>query len=306
LHVPAPGFSPTLTSDVIGDDPIYGGYTWNLTDCTYNITRDQRTPFDQQMYYKACGAVSNQTSGEVISPIQSARLSTKLTTNITYGKVEVRAKIPRGDWIWPAIWMLPVENTYGPWPLSGEIDIMEARGNGPRYFSGYNKVQGSLHWGPFETLDRYWMTFGLWRLRHSTFADDFHTYTLEWTPKFLRIYVDSRLYYMLDLRFKVPFFQRGNFPPVVMNDTDYIALQNPWVNGGVSAPFDQKFYLLLSVAVGGTNGWFPDGEGEKPWLDWSQVAMRDFAKSRDKWYPTWGDTESRAMIVESVKMWQLC
>jgi beta-glucanase (GH16 family) len=60
----------------------------------------------------------------------SARISTKNHYSITYGRVEVRAKLPRGDWLWPAIWMLPNSGT---WPMSGEIDIMEARGNGPEY-----------------------------------------------------------------------------------------------------------------------------------------------------------------------------
>ena len=53
----------------------------------------------------------------------SARISTQKSYSIKYGRVEVVAKIPQGDWLWPAIWMLPVNNTYGPWPLSGEIDV---------------------------------------------------------------------------------------------------------------------------------------------------------------------------------------
>lgn len=63
----------------------------------------------------------------------SARLTTKNSHHITYGKVEIRAKLPQGDWLWPALWMLPVDDAYGPWPLSGEIDIMESRGNGVDY-----------------------------------------------------------------------------------------------------------------------------------------------------------------------------
>ena len=81
----------------------------------------------------ACGAVSNATSGSVINPVQSARLTTRLSHHITYGKVEIVAKLPRGDWLWPALWMLPVDDAYGPWPNSGEIDIMESRGNSPDY-----------------------------------------------------------------------------------------------------------------------------------------------------------------------------
>jgi hypothetical protein len=84
-------------------------------------------------------------------------------------------------------------------------------------------------------------------------------------------------------------------------------LNNPWANGTKSAPFDIPFYLILNVAVGGTNGWFPDGVGNKPWLDGSATAMLDFIKSKDQWLKTWAEKEEdRAMVVDSVKMWQLC
>ena len=83
------------------------------------------------------------------------------------------------------------------------------------------------------------------------------------------MYVDTRLHRTVDLRFNLPFFERGNFPQVITNGTEQIVLQNPWVNRPNSAPFDQSFYLILNVAVGGTNGWFPDGVGNKPWLDGS-------------------------------------
>jgi len=78
------------------------------------------------------------------------------------------------------------------------------------------------------------------------------------------------------------------------------------VNGTKAAPFDQSFYLIMNVAVGGTNGWFPDGP-EKPWLDGSGTAPLDFLRAKDQWYPTWPqDIAKRAMVVDSVKMWEKC
>jgi hypothetical protein len=93
---------------------------------------------------------------------------------------------------------------------------------------------------------------------------------------------------MVDLRFNVPMFARGDFPPTIQNNSQTIALQNPWINRGNSAPFDQRaytlllftqpiltftslaaFFLIMNVAVGGTNGWFPDNSGDKPWVDGS-------------------------------------
>ena len=104
---------PTLTSDEIGNSLIFNGYTYNVTGCTsINVTE--------------CGAVSNSTLQTVINPVKSARISTVNSTSLKYGRVEVVARIPEGDWLWPAIWMLPKDNVYGAWPMSGEIDVRHA------------------------------------------------------------------------------------------------------------------------------------------------------------------------------------
>lgn len=113
-------------------------------------------------------------------------------------------------------------------------------------------------------------TYGWWPLRRSTFSDDFHVFSLEWDEQFLRIFVDTRLHDSFQMKFDEPFFQRGKFPPTVAANDTFIVTPDPWVNGTKNvAPFDQPFYLIMNVAVGGTNGWFPDGVGNKPWLDGS-------------------------------------
>lgn len=81
--------------------------------CTYNTFSD-------------CVATTNTTNGTIVNPVKSARLNTKLGASIKYGKIEVVAQMPIGDWMWPAIWLLPVNSTYGIWPKSGEIDIAES------------------------------------------------------------------------------------------------------------------------------------------------------------------------------------
>jgi beta-glucanase (GH16 family) len=123
-------------------------------------------------------------------------------------------------------------------------------------------------------------TYGWWTERRTSYDQDFHTYVLEWTAEWMRVYVDTRLHHMLDLRFNEPFFKRGNFPAVVTNGTDQIVLKNPWETNATvvnAAPFDQNFYLVMNVAVGGTNGWFPDNAGDKPWLDGSLSEFHAFA-----------------------------
>jgi len=238
-----------------------------------------------------------------------------------YGRVEIRAKMPTGDWIWPALWMLPVNNTYGPWPASGEIDIVEARGNSIEYTDhGSNFVQGALNWGPTPALNSVQKSLSWWSNKRVPFSADFHTYALEWTSSFIRIYVDTRLTPLLEYKFKKPFFETGDYPATVINETTGAVqnLQDPWTDpatgqpkesakGSYAAPFDQEFYLIMNVAVGGTNGFFPDGQGNKPWFNGDKNAMRSFAEAQSQWYPTWPQNlDDRAMVVDYVKMWRHC
>lgn len=111
---------PTLTSDLIGEDQVRHG-SMNIWGAS---------PADQCTGNAFYGCERNVAgSGNVINPITSARLRTVHSFSFKYGRVQIRAKLPKGDWIWPAIWMLPKDNAYGQWPASGEIDIMESRGN---------------------------------------------------------------------------------------------------------------------------------------------------------------------------------
>jgi beta-glucanase (GH16 family) len=129
---------PTLTSDIITPEQITNGYTLNLTadgTCTSNNVTQ-------------CVASSNSSHLSIINPIRTARLTTVNSVNLKYGKVEVKAKFPTGDWLWPRISLLPVNDTYGPWPLSGQIDVLTARGNNASYPQrGVDYAQSDLHWG---------------------------------------------------------------------------------------------------------------------------------------------------------------
>lgn len=247
-----------------------------------------------------CVSVTNVTNGTIVQPARSGRISTKKGAFITYGRVEVTAKMPSGDWLWPAIWMLPVDNTYGQWPLSGEIDIAESRGNNYSYpLGGNNMINSALHWGPSTVTDAWWRTFGKVPALHTTLADKFHTFGLEWSEKYIYMYLNSRLLQVMYNKFDQPLWQRGRFPLADRNGTSFV---DPWSpTGDNAAPFNKNFYLILNVAVGGTNGWFADGVAGKPWVDGSPTAKKDFWEARDRWYPTWKAPE---MQIKSVKMWQ--
>lgn len=92
---------PTLTSDNIGTTAVLDGTVFNITGCTFNNTHANNGflpsgVFDQAGYLKSCSAVSNATLGTVINPVQSARLTTRNSASIRYGRVEIRAKMPNG------------------------------------------------------------------------------------------------------------------------------------------------------------------------------------------------------------------
>ncbi|KAF8525030.1 concanavalin A-like lectin/glucanase domain-containing protein [Hysterangium stoloniferum] len=288
---------PTLTSDSIGENAVLNGGKIDLGNACTAVNST------------GCTAIGDSSAGTVINPVQSARLTTRMSHAIQYGRVEVKAKMPKGDWLWPAIWMLPSNDTYGQWPMSGEIDIAESKGNGMDYpAQGSNFVSSALHWGPTSTIDAWTNTWGWIQQRRASYADEFHTYALEWNHEFMRFYIDSKTVSSLQVNFKKEsLFDRGKFPQIITDGANQVVLKNPWQGRGNNAPFDQPFYLILNVAVGGTNGWFPDGVGNKPWVDQSATAMRDFATQQQTWSKTWPqDITQRAMIIDSVKMWRTC
>lgn len=241
-----------------------------------------------------CWTSTNTTNGTIVNPVKSGRIHTKPDAArnkkgvaIRYGRIEVEAKLPAGDWLWPAIWLLPVEDTYGPWPASGEIDIVESRGNNYSYTArgGSQIASSTIHWGPDSENDAWWRTYGQKKAFLSSYADQFHTYGLEWTPKYLYAYIDSRLNQVFYTKFDRPFWSRGHFPLASVNGTGFVDLWSQ--TGDYGTPFDKPFYLIMNVAVGSQNGWFEDGKHGKPWVDKSPTARKDFWNARDQWYPTW-------------------
>ncbi|KAH7381818.1 concanavalin A-like lectin/glucanase domain-containing protein [Cadophora sp. MPI-SDFR-AT-0126] len=288
---------PTLTTESTDITPaqLLDNYVLNLT------TSGECTSTDGG---NSCSIRSNKTSGDIINPVRSARLTTRGKKTLTYGKVEVVAKMPVGDWLWPAIWMMPQDSVYGIWPQSGEIDIAESRGNsGADYPDGRDSIGSALHWGPIAQADAFWKTQGKHNIRRADYSQSFKTYGLEWSEKYLFTYIDSRLLQVFFINFqnKPNMWDRGSFGETIVNKS---ALHNPWSQtGNRNSPFDQAFYLILNVAVGGTNGYFKDGVDSKPWGDASYTAPLEFYDAQSLWLPTWGNETARGMTVKSVKMW---
>ena len=147
----------------------------------------------------------------------SARLVTRNKGDWKYGRMEIRAKLPAGTGMWPAIWMLPTQWKYGGWPTSGEIDIMENVGYWP------DTVIGTVHTDAYNGMKGTQKTKGVQR---KDISSAFHVYAIEWNADSIAFFVDNEKYH------------------VFANDKSGVA---GW-------PFDQDFHLLLNVAVGGDWG----------------------------------------------------
>jgi len=156
------------------------------------------------------------------NPYTSTRIRTFDKVHWTTGRFEARMKMPAGQGLWPAFWMLPEESHYGTWPMSGEIDIMEMIGSQPA------TTYGTIHYGPAFPANQY--TGNTTTLPSGILADDFHEFAVEWEAEELRWYMDGVLYHTMRPEDLAPY---------------------PW-------RFNRDFYLILNVAVGGFFPGYPD------------------------------------------------
>lgn len=172
-------------------------------------------------------------------PWSSARLITKGKLDFKYGKVEVRARLPRARGSWPAIWLMPSSEIYGAWPKSGELDIMEHVGN------NFGTVLSTVH-----TQNNNWTNNG--HLTGNKVMPDvdtvFHVYAMEWSEDSIRFTYDGVKIYT------------------------YVNPRTDWKDW----PFDNKFHIILNVAVGGGMG------GAITEADWPDSMLVDYVRVYQK------------------------
>ncbi len=161
--------------------------------------------------------------GDAGHAFTSARMTTKGKFYWKYGRFEARIKLPQGKGMWPAFWLMPEDSKYGGWASSGELDIMEMVGGPVQGMDGDSVTWGTIHYGDkwpknVHTGDHLINPSG-------KLSDDFHTYAVEWEPGTIRWYFDDKLY----------------------------EEQQKWYTkaGPFPAPFDQNFYIIFNLAVGG-------------------------------------------------------
>lgn len=222
-----------------------------------------------------------------INPIRSASISTVNSLAFKYGTVEVRAKIASGDWLASAINLFPKDPIfYGQWPFSGEVNMLEARGN--RNFTlnevniGVEQVGSNIQFG------------AAWEIMHGEkfntkgFDKEFHVYKFVWTPEEMATYVDDEQIH------KIPIYNQGLWKQFNLGDTD----SNPWIKGGTNAPFDKEFYFSISLKAGGVT-FFPDDAENippKPWSNDGSHAATSFWKGKNDWINTWKDDDTHFQI----------
>ncbi len=194
-----------------------GGGGWGNNELQYYTNRPENV-------YLTNGNLVIEAKKEEFSgrSYTSARLLTKGKREFTFGRIDIRAKLPVGKGIWPALWMLGKKIDQTSWPACGEIDIMELVGKDP------NKVYGTLHWGTSTATHQSFGTNYL--LPTGNFSDKFHVFSLVWEADKMEILMDDISYYKFD-KSKI---------------------------GSSPYPFNEAFFLIFNVAVGGDWPGSPD------------------------------------------------
>ncbi len=221
-----------------------GGWGWGNKELEYYLNGPQNAFQQGGMLHLVArkGGVDMLDCWYGPCDYSSARIKTKGKFAFTYGRVSARIKVPKGNGIWPAFWMLGANIDGRGWPGCGEIDVMEVIGREPRVSHG--TIHGPGYAGPQGPS-------ATWSPAQGEVGDDFRVFAVDWEPNRLRFFVDGKLFGT-----RTP----ADLPP-----------DESWV-------FDHDFFLLLNVAVGGT--WPGDPDASTPFpaemlVDWVRVEVRE-------------------------------
>lgn len=247
---------PTLdapNAPSLGNDLDYAGYTlkwsddftgselnrndWNVETHEpgwVNSEWQEYVDSDENIYLKDGKLVikpvrkeAKNADGTTSYAYTSGRINTQNKHDFKYGMFEVKAKVPTGKGYLPAFWMMPTnENLYGQWPRCGEIDCMEVMGQQT------NKLYGTIHYGNPHSESQ-----GTNILESGSYASEYHTFTTEWEPGKITWYVDGKKYH---------------------EENDWYSTTVGQGTVAYPAPFDQKFYMILNLAIGGSWVGYPD------------------------------------------------
>ena len=238
------GVSVTMGNDLNLDgyslvwEDNFDGSSLNRNDWNVELHEPGWVNEELQEYVDSEKNIFIENGNLVIRPVKSSgmngksyytsgRISTQNKKDFTYGVFEARLKVPEGKGFLPAFWLMATdENVYGQWPRCGEIDIMEVHGSDTR------TTYGTIHYGNPHRQSQATRT-----LRNGTFADSFHTFAVKWEPGEISWYVDGFL---------------------IHRENDWYSVTEGQGEITYPAPFDQPFYIILNLAVGGSWVGYPD------------------------------------------------
>lgn len=262
-----PSVKPTATSSPV--DETHKGYTLKWEDQFDGTSLDRDSwnvelhepgwvNNELQEYVDSTENIYIKDGNLVLKPVKttgsdgkvsytSGRVNTQNKHNFKYGLFEARAKVPAGQGFLPAFWMMPAnENLYGQWPRCGEIDIMEVLGNDTK--TSY----GTIHYGNPHSESQ-----GKHTLEQGNFSDEYHIFSVEWEPGKINWYVDGILMH---------------------TENDWYSATEGQGEITYPAPFDQPFYIILNLAVGGN---WPGNPDETTDID-NAAFMVDYVKVYQK------------------------
>lgn len=238
----------------------FNGTALNRADWNVETHEKGWVNSEWQAYVDSTDNIKVQDGKLVIKPVKtvdedgnasytSGRVNTQGKHDFKYGYFECRAKVPTGKGYLPAFWMMPTdENLYGQWPKCGEIDIMEVMGQET------NKAYGTIHYG--EPHDQSQGTYSV--SVANNFADSYHTYAVDWEPGKITWYVDGIKYH---------------------EESDWFSAKSGQGTVAYPAPFDQPFYMILNLAVGGSWVGYPDDsttyDDQQFAIDYVKVYQKD-------------------------------
>ena len=222
----------TLSKDgltLVWSDEFNSGSVPSTSDWSYEIWNPGYVNNEKQYYvqnadnaYVSDGTLKIKALKDSSGKWTSARINTYGHHSFTYGYIEARIKMPAGNGVWPAFWMMPENSAYGTWPASGELDIMEysPATQGTKVFSTVHHSKSAAA----KTTDAY---SSLGSISISDAATAFHTYGMRWTDQYIETFYD-------DTSLGKKYYNDGN----------------GWVNW----PYDKPFHIILNLAMGGTLG----------------------------------------------------
>ena len=266
---------PLILEDYYGESATTFGIM-QLAGCTSNVAAECKR---------------NATAFNILPPVISARLTTKESFNFRYGKIEIRAKFPEGDWLYPEMWLVPNYDSYGAGYSSGRVLLGLARGNDnlinstSREIFDSRKLEFGFRIGSARNVENY--VVSKVEANGPKWTKDFHVYTTIWNSDGFQFLVDDE--------------EVGKLVPEGKG----------WMNNGQfdkMAPFDQEFHITIGIGVGGVRI-FPDGTisagTSKPWRNLGAKAMLQFWRAKNQWLPSWKRQNGRkaAFEIDYIRVW---